>query len=61
MARNKEITMATLGVFSWSLFQFTLVTTSMGKNDDKEEEEDEKEEEKPNQVNNLNKVKLKRE
>lgn len=59
MARNKEITMATLGVFSWSLFQFTLVTTSMGKNDDKEE--DEKEEEKPNQVNNLNKVKLKRE
>lgn len=31
VSRNKEITMCTLGVFSWSLLQFSLVTTSFGR------------------------------
>ncbi len=48
VARNKEITVATLGVFTWSLLQFTLVTTSMGKQDEDQEDDDEI----PNQVNN---------
>lgn len=38
VARNKDITLATLAVFSWSLFQFTLVTTSMGKKTDDQED-----------------------
>lgn len=40
--------MATLGVFSWSLLQFTLVTTSMGRKEDEEDEENE--DDKTNQV-----------
>ena len=38
MSRNKEITVFTLAVFSWSLLQFTLVTTSFG--GEKQEDDD---------------------
>jgi len=57
VARNKDITVATLGVFSWSLFQFTLVTTSMGEKDDKQEETEIGD---PDQVNNHKTVKIKK-
>ena len=40
VARNREITMAILAVYSWSLVQFTLVTTATNEQEEEEEEED---------------------
>ena len=38
VARNKEVTMAILAVYSWSLLQFTLVVTATRTEDEEEDE-----------------------